>query len=1115
MKALKDRNFDSILTFAMRAGVFYMVLVVVSMEMLVAMPGGAQDLEQLRVTVELHDGDFKTLFEQIQSQTPLLFAYQSAQLDSIHHLTISKQLRSVKETLDLAFAGTNLSYRAVNNSVIVFKKEPAPPVGLPEGLHYVTGKVTDKTGAAIPGVNILIRGTSEGTVTDAEGKYSLQVNESDILLFTFIGFKRVEMEVGERTVIDITLEEDATSLKEVTINGGYYETTDELKTGSIVKVTAKDIEKQPVTSPLMALQGRVAGLEITPSAGAPGTAPKIRIRGTNSLRIAGDDTDGNYPLYIIDGVPVNSAPLNSMVNLFTSYTKSGFDPLSTINPANIASIEVLKDADATAIYGSRGANGVVLITTKTAKSKGKASLDFTTYAGVGAVSKKVSLLDTKQYLRMRREALANDGVTPGQYDYDIKYWDTTRYTDWQKLLIGNTANIADAQASLSAGTERTSFRFGGGYHRETLVFPGDFGYNRANGSISVNHISDNSKFRLSASINYGLDNSRLFSDAGGVVNAALTLPPFAPNPYNPDGSINWQPINNGTQSTWTNPMSSMLNNQKVVTKNLMTNAIVGYEIFPRMHISTNIGYTDLYSNETITSPKSAAPPELNLKSGTSIFNTSKRSSWIIEPKLNYTRLARKHEVSMLAGATWQVSTGAYTKLSGSQYASDALLTSLKGAGLIVTNGDDFTDYRYMSFYARLGYNYNAKYLINLTARSDGSSRFGSGNRFGNFGSIGAAWVFSEETYVKNSLPFLNFGKLRTSFGTTGSDQIGDYGYYSLYELNANSYQGVKGLQPSSLYNPNYQWELTNKLEGAIELGFFENRLGLEVNWYRNRSSNQLVNYPLSVIAGFPSVLTNFNATIENSGWEVSIRHDVVNSKSWSWKVSANVSLPTNKLVRFDGIENSPYATVYAVGEPLSVKSLYNFLGVNKETGLNEFQDKNSDGVINNDDKSLYNLQPSLRYFGGLNNAIRYKAFELGFLLQFAHQTQAIYLPDLPGRAGINQPTYVLQRWQQSGDLTGVQRFATTSGSGNNFARYLNFIQSNGNVTDASFVRLKTLSLTYRVNAALIEKAHLSDAVIFVQGQNLFTLTPYNGLDPETGNTLPPLRMLTLGLQLKF
>jgi TonB-linked SusC/RagA family outer membrane protein len=1070
------------------------------------------------ITLSETGASIKDLFKEINRQTGYEFVYDSKTLATATPITINVKSASLEEVLAICFKGQPMTYTITGNTIVV-KPLTEPQAKIEEnktaGLHYVEGRVVDKSGGAIPGTNVVIRGTSEGTVTDAEGKYSIQVNESDLLSFSFIGFKRFETEVRERTIIDVTLEEEVSALKEVTINGGYYETTDELKTGSIVKVSAKDIEKQPVTSPLMALQGRVPGLEITPRSGTPGVAPVIRIRGTNSLRIGGKgstnlDDDGNFPLYVVDGVPVNSTPISSFSG---SYTATGYDPLSTLSPSSIESIEVLKDADATAIYGSRGANGVILITTKKkAKSSQPTSFEFSGYAGIGTISKKLDLLNTPQYLSMRKQALTNDALTAGAFDPDLTLWDQNRYTDWQQVLLGGTANISDVQAYVASGNENTTFRFGGGFHKETLIFPGDFNYKRASVQLSLNHKSSDNKFHFGVSANYGLDNNNLFNDSNGLMQAALGLAPNAPALYNPDGSLNWEQrvVNGQLLSSWTNPLSSQLNRQTTNTQNLVSSTNISYQIFSGASLTIGGGFTSLNNSEIGKYPSSAQAPE-KPASGIANFSTTQRSSWIIEPKFSYSIKKAGHTINLLVGTTLQNSHSSINVISGQRYPSDALLGSLVGAGQIVLERDDKYEYKYVSVYSRLGYDWRQRYLINLTGRRDGSSRFGPGNRYGNFGAVGGAWVFSNEPFFQPLDRIINLGKIRASYGLTGSDQIGDYRYYELYNVSQSKFNGQPGFSPAALANSNFAWEVTNKFETAIELGFFENRLGLEMNWYRNLSSNQLVDFTLSAVTGFPSVLSNFPATVENSGVEGILRGEILSSEVLKWTMSLNISIPTNYLVKFDGLENSPYATQYKIGEPLSVRQMYSYSGINQDTGLYEFQDKNGDGLINRLDYSLQNPNNGAVY-GGITNEIQYKGFELSFLFQFSKRNGTRYFAPLPPGRLVNQPTSVLNSWRQVGDVAGVQKFSTSQEA---LVSFVNLIESNYSIVDATFLRLKTVSLSYRLSPDISKRLLLQEAKIFLQAQNLFTITKYPGLDPETGNTLPPLRMITAGLQIKF
>lgn len=1062
------------------------------------------------------------VFDLIMQQTDYKFIYQEGIFKDFPKIEVKKGIIRTNKLLELSISGSGLNIEVVQNKTILIKRKQFTLSEAEEQQQQVSGTVSNQLGFPIPGVTVLIKSTNRGTTTDLDGNYTITVpNQESILVFSYLGFESKEVTVGNQTTINISLKEAVSELKEVTINAGYYKTTQRLATGSISKVTAKEIEKQPVTNPLMALQGRVTGLEITPSSGAPGIAPKIRIRGTNSLRQgSGVDpsNDGNYPLYVIDGVPINSVPMNSFTSSFTS---GGYDPLSTINPANIESVEVLKDGDATAIFGSRGANGVILITTKrSSKSDERANIDVSAYTGVGQVSKQLDVLKLEEYLTMRREAISNSGSTPEMANaFDLIFWDANRSTDWQKVLLGGNSNITDIQTSISSGTKNTTFRFSGGYHKETLIFPGDFGYYRVSGQLSVNHISDNQKFKMSASSTYGLDNNHFF--IGDLVSQALTLPPNAPEIYNEDGSLNWELHSfNGLEatSTWVNPLSYLKRTQNTNTQSNISNLNLGYELLPGLSLSANAGYTNVSNHEAVKTPQSSQSPSTDGGAvASATFVDNKRISWIIEPKIAYTKQIGEHQFNFVTGATWQKSKNTLYIASGSRYASDVLLESLKGAQEITIFYDDITEYKYNSFYARLGYNWSEKYLLNLTGRRDGSSRFGPGKRFGNFGAVGAAWIFSSEKFIQQAIPFMNLGKLRASYGITGSDNIGDYNYYNLYDISDSKYGGLTSIFPNSLYNPNYAWEVTKKLEAALELSFAQNRMGLEINWYRNQSSNQLVNYALSDVTGFPSVLSNFEATVQNTGWEAVLRGDVLKSDSWRWNASVNFSLPHNKLIKFDGIEDSPYANIYKVGEPLSVRWLYTWTGVNKETGLHDFTDQNNDGILNNLDRTVQNLTGT-NYYGGINNTIQYKNLEMSLLFQFSHQQASRYLPGFPGGFAINQPVEVLNRWQQSGDETDVQSFNMVFVNGNlsdAYKRYNLLSLSNYNSTDASFIRLKTLSIGYRLPDKLLEKAHIQEGKIFLQGQNLLTLTKYEGLDPETGSGLPPLRMITLGLQLKL
>jgi TonB-linked SusC/RagA family outer membrane protein len=1115
----------STMIFIMRVSVFYVALLSGSIQLLLAHPGSGQKLDETYVTVELNNESLQTLFSQIEKQTDLLFTFPEA-VKGYTGFDLPKGERSVKETLEIVLEGTPITFRQINSNLIavfVGAGEGGEGSGL-EGVilggrnedhkatvFTVTGTVTDgSTQEALAGVNVIVKGTTRGTATDAEGKFAIDATEAEVLVFSFIGFKTFEAQVSGRSVIDVAMEADITALQAVEVRStGYWTETKERSTSNISKVEAKDIENQPVTSPLMALQGRMPGVDITPYNGAAGAAIKIQIRGQNSLRAT-----GGYPLFIIDGVPIDSRPLESYS---TNLLDNGFDPLSGINPANIESIEVLKDGVATSIYGSRGANGVVRITTKQGVGSGRTNVDVNFYTGVGKITNRMDLLNTSQYLQMRKEAFANDNKNPGLFDYDVNgAWDTTRYTDWQDELLGGTAGITDIQAGVSGGNRNTTFRLGGGFHKENVVYSGDFGYQRINGDFSLRHTSNDQKFIATLMINYGANKNRLFDD-GNFVRNALTLSPNAPKLYDAEGNLNWEIVSllNGAfiTNSWTNPLSYLKKTHSTTTSNLVANSTFSYEVLPGLILKTSLGFTELNSKEHLKYPIAAQSPTLiNASStGSAIFGSNDRKSWIVEPQVIYSQDFGHHSLNGVLGMTMQGSNSEYQSVAGSGYPSDVLLNTTKGASVLLYTNDG-SEYRYAAFFARIGYDWKDKYLIDLTARRDGSSRFGPGNRFGNFGAIGAAWIFSKESLIQDHLKLLSFGKIRGSYGTTGNDQIGDYMFYNTYGITENKYANNPALYPDALYNPTYQWEVTKKLEAGIELGFAENRISLEASWYRNRSSNQLIDYLLPGTAGFSSMLRNFNAVVENSGVELVMTTVNINTEHVNWTTSVNASVPRNKLVEFPNIEETPYNTIYKVGEPLSIQRIYKWNGINPQSGLHEILDLNENGELGEEDKLF--LKPlGRKYFGGIMNTVRYKSIELSFLIQFSKSVTADYLPiNMPGRIG-NQPVEVLDRWKNEGDITDVAKFSQLSANNSSYANEVRFSDRNTNYV--SFARLKTLSLSYLFPSALLNKAKIYEAKIYLQAQNLFTITKYPGLDPETGNNLPPLTMMSVGVQVKL
>lgn len=962
----------------------------------------------------------------------------------------------------------------------------------------ITGIVTDANGA-LTGVTVNVKGTNQSTITDNAGKFALTTNSNAILTFTYIGYKEVTIAVDSRSAINVTMIEDATTLKEVTVNAGYYTVKDKERTGSIAKITSKDLDNQPVTNVLAAMQGRMAGVSITQTSGVPGSGFDIKIRGQNSLR-----AEGNSPLYLIDGVPYSSESIGN--SRTTSIMPTVANPLNSINPTDIESIEVLKDADATAIYGSRGANGVVLITTKKGK-QGKTRFTANVSQGAAKATKFMKLLNTEQYLAMRNEGLANDGVSPGFSDYDVNgTWDQNRYTDWQKELLGGTVSYKDANASVSGGSATTQFLVSGTFHDETTVFPGDYGYKRGVLRSNINHASENNKFRMSLSTGYTVqDNNQPAID---LSRTALQLAPNAPALYNADGSLNWE------GSTWVNPLASLDGKYRTKTYDFIANSLLSYSILPGLEVKSSFGITDTKHDETRTTPSTIYDPayEAGPEYSNLLVNTVARRSWIAEPQVSWLKQWKYGKTELLAGGTFQQQKNSRVLQSGDGFASNSLIYNLASAFSVTVSQDQQTDYKYQAFFGRFNYSYKDKYIVNLTARRDGSSRFGPGKQFATFGAVGSAWLFGEESFVKDK-SILSFGKLRGSYGTTGNDLIGDYQFLDTFLSSGVSYNGVIGLQPTRLYNPNFGWETNKKLEVALEAGFFKDRIFMTVGWYSNRSSSQLVGIPMPATTGFPTLQGNLDATVQNSGTEITLRTVNFQNGNFGWTTNFNISFSKNKLLSFPNLESSTYRNQFVIGEALNIQRVYHYTGLDPQTGVYTFADMNGDGMLSPLDKQVVkDFNPS--FFGGLSNQLNYKRWQLDFMLQFVKQDNytSVVMAGLPGTMG-NQPVEVLQHWQNAGDSAGSQIYSTGY-NGAALDAYYNYYESDGAIGDASYVRLKNVALTYKVPEKWLFGASCK---VSLEGQNLLTFTSYKGRDPEFSayGYLPPLKIFTAGLQFTF
>jgi len=1074
----------------------------------IMMQVSASSLAQ-KITLKKRNADLESIFKSIHQQSGYDFVFDTKLLEKAKPVNLDIKNVSLDDALKAMLAGQNLMYSIEDRTIVIQERSFLSKV-----LDYfedreVVGTVLDEQGKPLPGVVIKIKGTDRAVVSGNNGKFYTHVDDKNpVLVFSYVGYRTKE--VVAQSKLEVKMELDPARLDEVMIIG-YGTTTRRFSTGSQAGISAKDIERQPVTNALQTLQARLPGVTITQTNGLPGAGINVQIRGVNSLEKA------NRPFYVIDGVPFLSEPISGAVSGTAAQSAEGqTSPMNIINPSDIESIEVLKDADATAIYGSRGANGVVLITTKKGKA-GKTAFSINANTGMSNVSHFVDLLNTDDYLALRRKAFANNpAAVPSAFDADLT-WDPKAYTNFPEFLLGNTAKTYDITSSISGGDARTNFYLSGTFHKETNIFPGEQSYNRGGAHLSVNHSSQDQRFNLSISSIYSADKNDIsITDLGTY---AYNLPPHYPL-YNPDGSLYWS-------QGFNNPLGFLNQTNDARGSNFLTNLNLRYNILKGLDFKTSVGYSKTDMRTTAVRPLSSLNTSGSTPRTTGSVNESYvyTNNYIFEPQLTYKTQIWKGNLEALLGGSWQFKQSKQPyNVNATDFLSDEFLSNIGSAATrnITSSSSEF---KYASVFGRLNYNVLSRYIANLSFRRDGSSRFGPERRFGNFGSAGGAWIFSEEKFIKDKLSWFSFGKLRGSYGIVGNDEIGNYQFYDSYATSNYAYNGINGLQPTRLANNEFRWEETKKLEFGLELGFFDDRLSLTAATYRNRTSNQLLNFSVSPQSGFPSYQANLPALVENSGVEFSFNSTNIQQKDFKWTSSFNISKNNNKLAAYPGIERTSYFTRYVVGRPLVPVFALQFTGINPANGLPAFADLNNSGAVSTgfldtgrgDQYYLGTSYPD--FFGGLTNSFTYKGLNLDFTFQFVKQkaknmfASTFYPPGYPynGAASVFQGYLALG----SPDQLVTQDARSVNGRAAYLA-FLDYSGSDANFVDASFIRMKNVSLSYSFPTKLTSRIKAQNLRIYVQGQNLFTITNYDGYDPESqGVSAPPLRTITAGLQCTF
>lgn len=1058
------------------------------------------------VTLKATDLPLTKALDEIKKQSGFGLFYDKKDLPKDAKVTINLQKATPKEALEQCMKNQPLQYQIVDQMIIIKAKEKPEQQrsGEESKQNKVSGKVTNERGEPLPGVTVTVKGIGRQTATDNSGNYSINANTDEVLVFSFLGYASVEREIKNNSIINITLLEYEGQLDQVQVIA-YGTTTRRLNTGSVGTVSAKDIQNQPVSNPLATLIGRVPGLVVNQQSGVPGSSFSIQIRGRNSI------AQGSQPLILIDGIPFAAG--NENIQLISSAINntgqgSGVSPFNAINPADIESIEILKDADATAIYGSRGANGVILITTKKGQA-GKTQISANFNQGITRVGKLLPLLNTEEYIAMRKEAFANAGATPTTTTApDLLVFDQNRYNDYQKEFLGGNGNTTNANLSLSGGSQATQFLLSGTYNRETSVTPGNLPNQRGSMLANINHKSADNRFTVNFSANYtSIENRAPSSD----LTFHTFLSPNTPAFFDENGKLQW--VYNGT--TIQNPYSYLKEKYNIRTNNLSGSLNASYKIWNGLSAKVLMGYNQQFTNEKALSPAEAKSPISTSPGHSAEFAKNQYNTWNIEPQLEYASQIWKGKLNVLLGTTLLSRSNSNLYVSGNGYSSEALMESFDAAGTVDATSTTSL-YRYNALFARINYNIKDKYLLNFTGRRDGSSRFGPGKQFTNFGAIGAAWIFTSEKWMQN-FSLLSFGKLRASYGVTGNDQIGDYRFVETWSAPGNAYEGVTGLTPNNLYNADFAWERNQKLETALDLGFIDDRILFSAGFFQNRSDNQLINYRVPVITGFTSILMNFPAIVENKGWEFSLSASILKKKKMRWESSFNLTIPKNTLISFPGIETSSYRNQYVVGHSLNSIYKYTATGVNSQTGLLQFLDVNGSNSITTADYQI-NGTTDPKFYGGWQNTVSFEGLELQFFVDFKNQIGRnpyyyFYGNAVPAGTMRNIPTLLADRWKQPNDVTDLPKIT----SANAGTQANNTLNSSFAYSDQSFIRIRNVSLSYALTNKVLPKIGAKTARVYVQGQNLLTFNDTKGYDPETQNPtiLPALQAYTIGLQIIY
>lgn len=1054
-------------------------------------------LDDTFVTIELDGEPLLTAFKKIEESTPYKFSYKLDQVKKYQNLTLRKSKRTLKNTLDLLLANTDLHYEKIENSIVITPRtnsvdEVQEPISsITREVISVRGKVTTDTDPeGMPGVNVRVVGTQHGTVTDLNGDYTLDVeDESAVLEFSFIGYKTVREPVGSRTVINVNLSEIISGLNEVVVVGYGVQKKSDL-TGSVVSLTQEDFTQGVNSNALQLLNGRASGVNISQPNSAPGADTKIQIRGAGSIN--GD----NSALVVVDGLP-------------------GVNP-SDISPDDIESIEVLKDASSAAIYGTRAANGVVLITTKSGK-KNEPTLKYNMYYGVQSVAKQIDVLNGREYMETLNAIRTAEGKDPIYSLEQIA--EVGEGTNWQDVIFKTSAPVQNHQITMSGGSDKSTYYAGLNYFtQQGLVKNSNFNKLNLRTNIDFNP-KDYLRFKFNMNYTRSVQNAILFSngvnEGAGPINSAIQFDPTLPVGLNANGQYylndfialdNPQALINGVSE-------ENLRNRFYGTFTTEVEPLPGLIGSVRLGGSANSSISSSYRDRSTLNGRG--------NGGIGSRNASDYVQWLAEFLIRYEKEFNvDHRVNAFVGATFEefltVGVGASSRNFLSDVTGSDLLQSGDG-----DNGDDVSSSRSRNrlngFLGRINYDIKGKYLFTVSMRADGTSRFSGSNKYAFFPSGAFAWRLSDEEFFQPVTAVLSTAKLRLGYGQLGNQGVPNFSTIQTLVAGGSAAFGdaiYQGVVPARLPNPNLKWETTEEINVGLDFGFAGDRVNGSIDYFIRNTKDQIFSKPIPSVVGFSNILVNFGEA-RNSGVEFAVNSVNVNRNNFKWSSALNFSILKNEVTKLpDFIPEIVSGSIggfinnyLLIREGAPMRSFYGYetSGVfqlgddiassaqpNAEPGHIKFKDQNNDGKIDLNDRVILG-DPFPDFTMGFNNSINYGNFSLDLFLQWvqgietldANVTESIY-PTNEYRNRIAE--YLENRWTPESPSNKYPSGVNPTAYGGDY------IINSLTVADASFLRLKTVTLGY--NLPVRDKKIIQSANVYVAGDNLFTLTDFQGYDPD-------------------